>query len=328
MADEFNQRPASEHESNAVISLQNINSRIRSRQRGVSMVELLVAMLLGLFLLYALVEILVNGKQSFGSASQMSRLQENGRIATNLIVTDLKRAGYLGGNSNFETVAGTAAPVTPDTTCATGNNTWGRMVEDPVFGINDSNAGYACISNADYLRGDVLTMRYTSPSIETGALQANRLYMRSSLFMARLFVGSAAGNPINDVSEKPVNVRQVQAYSYFVGDSKRTCGGDPVPSLFRVRLDDNGQPFTEELLPGVENLQVQYGDGQRYYDADDVAMNAWGTIITVRTWLLVRGECTESNFTDGRTYTMGDQVFTPNDNFRRQLYSNVVMIRN
>jgi len=311
-----------------VISLQKINSRILSRQRGVSLVELMVAMLLGLFLLYALVEILVNGKQSFGSANQMSRLQENGRIATNLLVTDLKRAGYMGGNSNTTSIAGTAAAIDPNTTCATGNNSWGRMVGDPVFGINDSNAGYACIADADYLQGDVLTMRYTSPTIETGALLPNRLYMRSSLFLGRLFVGADAADPINDVSEKPVNVRQLQAYSYFVGDSKRTCGGDLVPSLFRVRLDDNGQPLTEELLPGVENLQVQFGDGERYYNADELAMDDWETIITVRTWLLVRGECTEAGFTDDRTYTMGDQVITPADNFRRQLYSNVVMIRN
>ena len=57
------------------------------------MVELMVAMALGVFLLYALIEILLNGKQSFGSANHLSRLQENGRIATNLLVSDMKRAG-------------------------------------------------------------------------------------------------------------------------------------------------------------------------------------------------------------------------------------------
>jgi len=81
-----------------MISLQKINSKVLSRQSGVSLVELMIAMMLGVFLMFALVEILINGKQSFGAASQMSRLQENGRISTNLIVSDLKRAGYLGGN--------------------------------------------------------------------------------------------------------------------------------------------------------------------------------------------------------------------------------------
>jgi len=311
-----------------VISLPKIHSRIPSRQRGVSIVELLVAMLLGLFLLFALVEILINGKQSFGSANNMSRLQENGRIATSLIVTDLKRAGYMGGNSEVEDIVGTAEPVDPDTSCATGDNTWGRMIVDPVFGLDDTNAGYACIPDATYLRGDVLTMRYTSSWIETGALLPNRLYARSSLFLGTLFVGKDTADTANKVDELPVNVREVQAYSYFVGDSGRTCGGAAVPSLFRVRLDDNSLPVTEELLPGIEDLQVQYGDGQRYFNADELAMNDWEDIVTVRIWLMVRAECAETGFTDGNTYTYGDQVYTPNDSFRRQLYSNVVMIRN
>ena len=96
-----------------MISLQNINSKILSRQRGVSMIELIVAMVLGLFLLLALVEILINGKSSFGSATHLSRLQENGRIATNLIVTDLKRSGYMGGNSDPANIGGTAGQITP-----------------------------------------------------------------------------------------------------------------------------------------------------------------------------------------------------------------------
>ena len=142
-----------------MISLHNIKSRTPSRQGGVSIVEMLVALTLGLFLLFALVEILISGKQSFSSANSMSRLQENGRIATNLMVTDLKRAGYMGGNSNITDIAGTSAPVDPDTTCATDNNTWGRMIEDPIFGLNDTNAGYACVADADYLRWHTLDHR-------------------------------------------------------------------------------------------------------------------------------------------------------------------------
>lgn len=291
------------------------------------MVELIVAMVLGLFLLFALVEILINGKDSFGSATHMSRLQENGRIATNLMITDLKRAGYMGGNSNVTNVAGTTGQViNPTVTCATANNTWGRMITQPLVGLDDSNAGYACIADATYLRGDVIVMRYAAPWVETGALTANRLYLRSSLFDGRIFVGSAEANAINTVGDQPQSVRELQAYAYFVGDSGRTCNGAQVPSLFRVRLNDNGQPVTEELLPGVDNLQVQYGEAGQYVDADAVAN--WDNVVTARVWLLVRAECAENNFNDGRTYTMGDQVITPNDNFRRQLYSSVVMVRN
>jgi type IV pilus assembly protein PilW len=310
-----------------VISLQKINSGILTRQSGVSIVELLVAMLLGLILLFALIQILINSKDSFGSANNMSRLQENGRIASILMITDLKRAGYMGGNSDVPNIFGTTGRAPPAESCTAANNTWGRMIEQPLFGLNDTNDVYAaCITNGTYLRGDVVVMRYAAPWVAVGALAANRLYLRSSLFEGKVFVGAAEANVLNEVQDQPQSVRELQAYAYFVGDSGRTCNGALVPSLFRVRLDDDGQPRTEELLPGVDNLQVQYGEDGRYVDADAVV--DWNAVITTRIWLLVRAECAEIGFNDGRTYTMGDQVIVPNDNFRRQLYSSVVMVRN
>lgn len=290
------------------------------------MVELMVAMALGLFLLFALVEILINGKDSFGSANHLSRLQENGRIATNLVVSDLKRAGYMGGNSDIPNIFGTTGQAAPATTCATGDTSWARMIQQPVFGLDDSNAGYACIPDATYLRGDIVTVRYAAPWVETGALTANRLYLRSSLFEGKIFTGSNEANAINIVGDQPQSVRQLMAHSYFVGDSGRSCGGAAVPSLFRARLADNGQPVVDELLPGVEHFQVQYGSDGQYLDAD--AVTDWDDIDTVRIWLLVRAECSENGFTDGRTYTMGDVDYTPGSSFRRQLYSSVVMLRN
>ena len=289
------------------------------------MVELLVAMLMGIFLLYALVEILINGKQSFSSASHLSRLQENGRIATNLVISDLKRAGYMGGNSDVPNIFGSTGQEAPAMTCATANTTWVRMITQGVAGIDDSNAGYACIPDATYLRGDVLTIRHAAPWIAT-AYTANKVYLRSSLFEGRIFDGSDQALGTNDVADLPQSDRELMAFAYFVGDSGRTCGGQAVPSLYRVNVNDNSQPVVNELLPGIEDFQVQYGVNGQYVDAGAVA--DWADVVTVRFWLLVRAECTESGFTDGNTYTYGDQVSTPNDSFRRQLYSSVAMIRN
>ncbi len=309
-----------------MINLQISNRKSGSRQSGFSIIELLVAMVLSLFLLTALIEILLNGKQSFNSANNLSRLQENGRVATNLIVSDLKRAGYMGGNSDIPNITGSTGPTAVGVTCPAGTNGWGRSVTQRIVGLDDSNAGFACIPNATYLRGDVLAMRYAAPWIATGALDANKIYLRSSLFEGKIFSGGSEANPDNAVLDQPQSVRELIAHAYFVGDSGRTCNGDAVPSLFRVRLDGNSQPLVDELLPGVSNFQVQYGIGGQYVNANAVAN--WDQVVTARFWLLIRSECAESGFTDGRTYTLGNQVITPADGFRRQLYSSVVMLRN
>jgi hypothetical protein len=101
-----------------------------------------------------------------------------------------------------------------------------------------------------------------------------------------------------------------------------------VPSLFRVSLSDVGLPVINELLPGVENFQVQFGINNQYVNADDIALANWPDVVTVRIWLLVRSECAETGYVDNSTYTMGDDNYVVADSFRRQLYSSVVMIRN
>jgi len=306
---------------------QNLNTRIGSRrcEHGFSMIELLIAMMLGLFLMAALVEVLLNGKQSFTAVNDLSRLQENGRIATSMIVSDLKRAGYMGGNSDIPNIIGSAGQVIPGPSCATANTTWGRMVSEGISGLNDSNIGYVCIPDTSYLRGDILTVRYASPWI-SGALGANQLYLRSSMFEGKIFKGVNEALAINVVLDQPQGVHDLIAKAYYVGNSGRSCNGQAVPSLFRVRLGINGQPVSEELLPGIEHFQVQYGVGGQYINANAVAN--WSQVVTARIWLLARSECAESGFADTRTYTFGDQIYTPADSFRRQLYSSVVMIRN
>ena len=289
------------------------------------MIELLIALVLGLFLMTALIEILISGKASYISANHLSRLQESGRIATNMVDSDLKRAGYQGGNSDVPSIGGSAGQVAATVSCPNGNSNWGRMINEGVFGLDDTNAGYACIPNASYLRGDVLVVRYASPWIP-GAFVGTQLYLRSSLFDGKLFAGVDQALAANVVLDQPQSVHDLVAHAYYIGNSGRTCTGQPVPSLFRVRLDTLSQPLVEELLPGVENFQVQYGVGGQYFDAD--AVPDWSQVVTVRYWLLIHSECIEDGFTDGRTYTLGDQVYTPNDSFRRQMYSSVVMLRN
>lgn len=303
-----------------------MKSAINIRQGGFSIVEILIAMLLGLFLVVALVQILIEGKESFASANYLSRLQENGRVATNMVVTDLKRAGYMGGNSDIPNIFGSAGQVAPDDTCPAGSTEWGRMIQQRILGLDDSNAGYSCIADSSYLRGDVLAMRYASPWIADDFAD-DQLYLRSNLFEGKIFAGKDENDALNDMAD-PVGMteHEMLAYAYYIGDSGRTCGGQLVPSLFRVRLDANGQPTAEELLPGIEDLQVQFGDGERYFNGNDVG--DWNDIVTARLWLLVRSECPESGHADSQTYTLGNQVYTPGDNYRRQLYSSVVMLRN
>ena len=62
--------------------------------RGFTLVELMIAMLLGIFLIGAVILTYLASRSAAADAEQLSRMQENVRFATEYIVRDLRNAGY------------------------------------------------------------------------------------------------------------------------------------------------------------------------------------------------------------------------------------------
>jgi type IV pilus assembly protein PilW len=298
------------------------------RQEGVGLIEVMVTLLLVAVLFNGLMEIFLSSRATYSATDNITRLQENGRTAVDLLVVGLRRSGYLGGNSDISTINGSLAPITPAVgTCVTDDASWVRMIEWGVHGLNDTEAGYDCIKD-DWLRGDVMTLRYASPwQVETADFVNTRIYLRSSLFEGKLFLGTDTADILNKVEDEPQRQHQMLAYTYYVRNTGRTCNGAAVPGLFREALDADNQPVAEELIAGVENIQFQYHIGDRYVDADGVT--DWGNLASIKMWVLVRSECPETGYTDARTYVLGDfPNYTPADSYRRSLYSTVVALRN
>jgi type IV pilus assembly protein PilW len=68
----------------------------RSAQRGLSIVELMVALALSIMLMAGVVTIFVGSRTSYETTQRLSRIQENGRFALDQIVHDLRAAGFEG----------------------------------------------------------------------------------------------------------------------------------------------------------------------------------------------------------------------------------------
>lgn len=296
-------------------------------QAGVGLIELMISLALVAVLFNGLIDILLSSRSAYSATDNITRLQENGRTAIEILGIGLRRSGYLGGNSDISTIAGSLGLVAAGTTCATDDNTWGRMVSQGVFGLNDTKAGYACIDNS-YLRGDILTVRYASPwQVDSSDFVSTRLYLRSSLFEGKLFLGSTEGNASNEVLDNPQREHEILAYAYYVADTGRSCNGGAIPGLFREALDADNKPVAQEIISGIENIQFQYSVGTQYQDANNVTN--WDNVVSVKMWVLVRGECPETGYIDSRTYVFGDfDDYTPADSYRRSLYTTVVALRN
>lgn len=65
-----------------------------SNQKGLSLVELLIAMLLGLLLIAGALQMMLSSQEIYQTTDTLSRIQENGRFALNFLSKDVRMAGH------------------------------------------------------------------------------------------------------------------------------------------------------------------------------------------------------------------------------------------
>ena len=82
-------------------------SHIKSKNKGLTLIELMIAMGLGLFLLAGAVQVLVSSKQTYQFNENLTWMQENARYAIGLLTKDIRMAGYWGCNNSSATIANT-----------------------------------------------------------------------------------------------------------------------------------------------------------------------------------------------------------------------------
>lgn len=74
----------------------------RSVQSGLSLIELMVALVIGLILTAGIIQLFVGSKQTYRFQEALSRLQENGRFATETLNYDVRMAGNMGCARNLQ----------------------------------------------------------------------------------------------------------------------------------------------------------------------------------------------------------------------------------
>jgi type IV pilus assembly protein PilW len=309
--------------------------------RGFSLIEMMISITIGLMIIAALVGVVASNSRSSKANDRTSELQSNGRYALDFLKFELLHAGFRGYTW--------APPNTPTITginheCLDGGaaNSFVTNIRQGIWGANDSNPySTSCMSSTNptythpYLRGDVLVIRrLAGTATSTASLVSNSLYFRSSYSAGQVFQG---------INEPPaINIAPVADFAlledvYYIG----TDDNDPtVPALRRVSLQGNNM-VDEMVVSGVEHMELQYGIAAtdlttKYYDANGVTgastsdiPTSWENVNSVQIWLLVRNSKAEPAYTNTNTYTMGDVNYGPvNDNFRRQLFTTAVQLRN
>jgi type IV pilus assembly protein PilW len=310
-----------------------------SAVRGLSLIELMVSLTIGALLLAGAVTVYMQSRNTYRTNDVASRMQEVGRYALDVIAPDVRLAGFWGLTNRPDSFTSGAGAVAGD--C--GAN-FSINVATPIEG-RDAKAtgggGYnlACTVAAGVTAvnwADVLIVRRTTA--DATAFENGRVQVQSNREIAALFSNGAlpAGFGAGDLSE----THDLIVGAYYVGEGPAVNGVRQFSLRRQTLIGGAGGPSVrdDEIIPGVQDLQVQFGldvnaDGtvERYVNPED-AIPAGARIATVQLWLLVVAEEREIGFRDtNRTYSYANAnqaaaVF--HDDRRRVLMTKTIQIRN
>ena len=348
------------------------------RASGFGVVELLVAMTLSLILIAGVLSVVISSKITYNENDRVARAQEASRAALDVILRDLRGAGF----------PGCAQPLTGLVQI---NNALADSdlllwnFSSPLQGFEAQADGWApaldpavvpaALASGALPGNDIIavrTIRSGAPVFHTTAVThpsdhnlvvagpvnqspSGGPVMISDCANATIFVPSnftpadttatlswstGGSDPANAAASLTATfavgaqVAPVTTVIYYIapGSSSEDASIAPSPSLWRIV----GPNQPEEVIPGVEAMQIQYGvdvDGDTFvdeYDTADVvdAAGNWPNVVSISLALLIRSPLPNARELDMRQYNLlGNLVGPFNDHYERTLFTTTVALR-
>ena len=324
--------------------------QLASRCRGLSLVELLVAMALGMLLSAGMVSLFLESRRQYFYDEQLSRLQENGRYAINLLSRELAMAGFFATVLDRKTLA--TQPVSRD--CSDLN--WALNPVTAVDMVNDhlpssvamdtvQGALLNCVDGrAVVALSDALIIKRVAgrASLREGEIASNltpsstlQWYLRVEEGVAPRWQKLAAGDlSALALSGDSASYWEAITHIFYIRDySDAENPADQLPTLCMEGLV-NDLMSTRCLVEGVENLQIELGLDT---DGDGIANRYAGAplahevalAVSVRVSLLLRSTQSLAGYRDDKDYRVGPlSIAAPQDAFLRRVFTTTVQLRN
>lgn len=386
---------------------------MRRNSQGLSLIELMIAMLIGTILMLGLLQVFSASRASYQLSEGLSRTQENGRFAIDYLQRDIRMAGHFGcvndqahaqqSPSGLDTTFGADAEeglqfavsirgyeATGTAPGATGvaiseNPTAGSTAFTPVLPAEIADATDNRIAGSD-----IIALRYFAPEgvpitaiagsggAPTFSFDAARWdVLRSGVDNPGLFgvadcmnatvfeagEGSTTGMIVMDddapENETPFSkvftagqamLYRAESVVYYIGLND---DANPRPALYRVRFRTTPggelESDQQELVEGVENLQLLYGQDRElnaanpptgYVDrvgtattvnAVTPADNSWRRVGLVQVGLLTASDSRAASAQAEAAVSpssLGVGFTLPDDGRYRTVYQSTVALRN
>lgn len=316
--------------------------RRSDEQKGVSLVELMIAITLGLLVVAVLTTLFVNNSANRREIDRAAGILENGRYALSILKSEFAQAGYYG---TLSTPTGTDASVICSNTIANLRNS----LAIHVVGSNHQGATVAslntCLTGLPARKSgtDAIVIQRAStcvagPTADTGctakSTAANVAYLQVSEcgeeYVTTPFVLDTGSATTFTLKKRTAGALTCQAAGtapirlfykslYYVDESN---------NLIRADQAVDGTFAATTLAEGIENIQFQYGfDTNGDGTADEFTTTpstSWADAVGVRVWILARAPTATPGYSNDKVIVMDDYSVTPSDSFKRHVFSSYI----
>ena len=262
------------------------------KQDGLSLIELLVSMVIGLFLIGGLLNVYLSTKKTDGVRSEVSLMEENARIALSEIRHVISHAGYPSiRNLDIEIPFYAESDDIPNPDCRGGTDTVVKDSNTSILSKKTESIGTGTKRDAV-----VVISIADSPSVPF-----------DGLITADCMRGQMPLECSSDPNDGMYNPSDAKLYSYL---HINTASGA------RDLRCQGSRGGTQPLAENIENMQFLYGvvdsdNNYQYRNSEDIsANNQWSQVVSVQVAILVRSGKEVLETAEAKTFILLDEEVT------------------
>jgi len=299
----------------------------RKKQSGFSLVELMIAMILGLFIIGGVIAVFIGSSASFRSNDALSKVQENGRFALELIAHDLRNVGYKGScyKEVFSVLDTADADYEADA----------HDINEPIVGWADDDGEFFAGSLNNYVDGtDIVLIKHAAETAEvtlfadvgqsdtsftvTTNQVANEqiiifsdglgcnMFQNTSSGAASTLIRGTTGGDINNFpatasgalftqsfDKDETDINELTSHLYYIGQGTASSTALRRLSYGRGALGPNDN---QELVEDITSMTIRYGIASGAvgtvldYSSAATDIADWDDVLAVRVTLTVTGD--------------------------------------